>query len=37
MKRLFSIVPKDETKGEVTEGIVVVFQASDVGCGGVKC
>jgi hypothetical protein len=36
IKHLFSIAPKDGTEGEVTEVIVVVFRASDAGCGGVK-
>jgi hypothetical protein len=36
MKRLFSITPKDEKGGEVTEVFLAEKQASDVGFGGVR-
>jgi hypothetical protein len=36
MKRLFSIAPKDGTKGEVTEVIVAVFRATEAGFAGVR-
>jgi hypothetical protein len=36
MKRLFSITPKDEKRGEVAEVFLTEKQASDVGFGGVR-
>jgi hypothetical protein len=36
MKCLFSLAPDARTGGEVTVVIVVVFRASDAGCGGVR-
>jgi hypothetical protein len=36
MKCLFSVAPKDGTKGEVIEVIIIVFRVTKARCGGIK-